>query len=172
MTQAELAKTAALSQGFISKLESGGGEVPDDMARRVADALHVPVPLLTVDETELVGAGSTSHHRRRSSRITALAARRVDALSHLTSLSVNRLMSLDGESGPKLPDVMDPVEAALRIRSVAGRGDGPIDNVVALAENLGVVVIRRDLGSVAQDGVSLVRPRQCRCVDRGSGAAG
>jgi Zn-dependent peptidase ImmA (M78 family)/transcriptional regulator with XRE-family HTH domain len=158
MTQAELAKAAALSQGFISKLEKGGGEVADDMALRIAGALHIPLPLLTVDETELVGAGSTSHHRRRSSRITALAARRVDALSHLTSLSVNRLMSLDGASSPQLPELVDPVEAALRVRSVSGLGDGPIDSVVALAERLGVVVVRRNLGSVSQDGVSLVRP--------------
>ena len=158
MTQAELANAAGLSQGFISKLERGGGEVADDMALHIADALHIPLTLLTVDETELVGAGSTSHHRRRSSRITALAARRVDALSHLTSLSVNRLMSLDGASRPPLPEVVDPVEAALYVRSVSRSGDDPIDSVVALVEKLGVVVVRRDLGSVAQDGVSLVRP--------------
>lgn len=157
LTQAQLAEAASLSQGFISKVENAQTEVDTSTTARLAETLHVPMALLTVSDGEFTGEASISYHRRRRSKVSALAARRVDALAHLTALTVHRLLADEAPlfHQPLSNPPQDPVAAAEWARAASGDGQGPIVNVTRVAEGLGVVVVRRDLGTEAQDGVSL-----------------
>jgi Zn-dependent peptidase ImmA (M78 family)/transcriptional regulator with XRE-family HTH domain len=163
-TQAELAEKADVSQSRISKVEAGQLELEDDALTAVASALEVPQELLAVREPNLGIGVSCVHHRRRKSKLTATSARRIEGLTQLVSLSTTRLVlelprPVDLDL-PGLPiDEFRPIEAAQRLRSLVGIDPGqPIADVIGLAEKLGVVVVRRDFGTDAQDGVSLRLP--------------
>lgn len=162
LTQTELAEASGISQGFVSKIENGQAEVDGTVAAALAEALKVPGALLAVGEDELAGEPTVSFHRRRRSKVSAAAARRVDALARLTAITVHRLLPqrsglvhVPADIGSGAGPATDPAAAAAWVRAAAGLGAGPVKDMIDLVEQLGVVVVRRDLGTEAQDGVSL-----------------
>ncbi|MEU4660260.1 XRE family transcriptional regulator [Micromonospora chalcea] len=162
-TQAELARTARVSQGYISKIENGQLDLEGEQLAHLAEVLEVPSELLAIREPGLGTGVSCVHHRRRRSRLTATASKRIEGLTHLISLTVTRLIEeLPGGPELKLPELpvgdYRPAEAARQVRAMGGLADEPIDDIIRFVEWLGVVVLRRDLGTDAQDGVSLNLP--------------
>lgn len=156
LTQTELARAAGVSQGFVSKIETGQAEVDGPTAARLARALGVPEALLAVSEDELTGEPTATFHRRRRSKVSAVAARRVDALARLTAITAHRLLP-DRSGLIDAPADADPAAVAAWVRAQTGVGAGPVKDTTDLAEQLGVVVVRRNLGTEAQDGVSLAQ---------------
>lgn len=161
LTQEKLAYDAGLSQGYISKVESGLLSLTEDNLTKVAQALKCPGELL-LDDTPIQGLEVTCmHHRRRHSKINASTKRRIEALTHLTRVSVEGLLR-----GIELvPDTElcrldldqyddDPAEAARALRATWRVPSGPITNVIELLEAVGVVVVVRSLFTHAQDAVS------------------
>jgi len=163
-TQAKLAQEADVSQGRISKVESGLLELEGDALAAVAAALEVPIDLLAVHEPTFAGGVSCVHHRRRKSKLTATSARRIEGLTQLVSMSTTRLLQEHPQpitlDLPEFPvESYDPAEAARRVRAQASIArNEPIPDVVQFVESLGIVVVRRDFGTDAQDGVSLRLP--------------
>ena len=96
--------------------------------------------------------------------MTAATTRRIEALTHLTSMTVTALVAELPEpvranlDGVEPSDVPPPVAAARRVRAAAGLVGGPVADVVALVESLGVAIVRRSLSTEAQDAVSLRLP--------------
>lgn len=157
-SQRELAENADVNQSTISKAENGLMELKGETLEQVAGALDCPVHLLA-QEIPLGGLDVTClHHRRRASRLTVAAKNKVEALAHLTRLSVERLLA--GSPAPiGLPRVtdlepVDPAEMAAAVRKAIGLADGPIPNLVEALERAGVVIVVRPLGATAQDAVS------------------
>ena len=163
-TQAKLAAEAGLSQGQISKVESGHAELTGDELAAVARALGVPAELLAVREQGLGAGVSCVHHRRRKSKVSATSARRIEGITQLVSLSATRLVQelpqADEVALPELPvESHHPAQAARALRAHAGMASlTPLSDVTAFAELLGVLVVRRDFGTDAQDAVSLRLP--------------
>ncbi|MGH3976891.1 MAG: ImmA/IrrE family metallo-endopeptidase, partial [Pseudonocardiaceae bacterium] len=123
--------------------------------------LKCPLELL-VDDTPMQGLEVTCmHHRRRHSKINASTKRRIEALTHLTRVSVEGLLrgidlipdadlhrlDLDTFDG-------DPATAARAIRAVWRVPSGPIPHVIDVLVALGIVVVTRSLFTNAQDAVS------------------
>lgn len=159
-SQANLADEADLSQGFISKVESGLLPLSGDSLTKVADALSCPVDVLT-DDTPFQGLEVTClHHRRRHSKIPAATKRRIEALTHLTRVSVEGLLrgiELIPEEGLRRIDPAEaggPAAVAAAMRAAWRVPSGPIPNLVQLLESVGVVVVVRDLSTAAQDAVT------------------
>lgn len=161
MTQQGLADAAGLSQGYISKVESGLLPLTGENLLKVAAALKCPVELL-VDDTPMQGLEVTCmHHRRSHSRINASTKRRIEALTHLTRISVEgllrhidlipdaelRRLDLDAFGG-------DPSAAARAVRAAWHIPSGPIPHVIDVLEAVGIVVVTRSLFTNAQDAVS------------------
>lgn len=127
----------------------------------VAEALDCPVSLLA-DDTPIQGLEVTClHHRRRHSKIGVTGKRRIEALTHLTRLSVEGLLQgveLVPEAELQRLDLDefggDPAEAARTIRAAWRVPSGPISNVIALLEAVGIIVVTRSLFTDAQDAVS------------------
>ncbi|MFI5898040.1 helix-turn-helix domain-containing protein [Actinoplanes sp. NPDC051513] len=163
-TQARLAKEAGLSQGFLSKVESGQAEIEGEALIAVASALEVPADLLALRDPHLGGGVSCVHHRRRRSRLAAGSARRIEGLTQLASLSATRLLEeVPHRLASDLPELPienhSPEQAAQLLRAQAGIKDGePVVDMIRLVESFGVVIVRRDLGTDAQDAVSLRVP--------------
>lgn len=159
LSQRELAALADLNQSTISKVENGLAELKGETLREVARALDCPVDLLTHPASPLGLDVSCLHHRRRSSRLTAVAKSKIQALAHLSRLSIEQL--IDGQ--PLVPvdlprvaelDAPDPVEMARVVREHLNLPLGPVEDLIGALEAVGVIVFERPLGSAAQDAVS------------------
>lgn len=161
LTQAALAKAAGLSQGYISKVEAGGLPLVEENLAAVALALNCPVGLL-LDDTPIQGLEVTCmHHRRRQSKINASTKKRIEALTHLTRISVEGLLqgiALIPRTRLHPLDLNqfdgDPADAARALREEWQVPSGPIHDVIKLLEAAGIVIVRRSLFTSAQDAVS------------------
>lgn len=160
-SQSKLADAVEATQGWISKIEAGLVPLVEPRLTAVAEALDCPVSLL-VDDTPIQGLEVTClHHRRRHSKIGVTGKRRIEALTHLTRLSVEGLLQgveLVPEAELQRLDLDefggDPAEAARTIRAAWRVPSGPISNVIALLEAVGIIVVTRSLFTDAQDAVS------------------
>lgn len=150
-----------MSQAFISKVEAGLLTLTGDRLDQVAQVLDCPVALL-VDDTPIQGLEVTCvHHRRRHSKISASTMRRIEALTHLSRVSVEGLLGgieLVPEARLERLDIDayggDPAVVARALRVAWRVPSGPIPNVLALLEAVGIIIVVRPLGTRAQDAVS------------------
>ncbi|MBT2533946.1 ImmA/IrrE family metallo-endopeptidase [Arthrobacter sp. ISL-48] len=160
-TQRDLSDRLEMTQGLVSKVENGLIALTGDKLEKVAAVLDCPVDLL-IDEHPVRGLEVTClHHRRKGSLMPVGVKKRVEALTHLTRVSVEgflrgidiatdehleRLPIEEFEAGAE--EVAQVLRARWRIPS------GPITNMVALLEAVGILVVIRPLGTHAQDAVS------------------
>jgi Zn-dependent peptidase ImmA (M78 family)/DNA-binding Xre family transcriptional regulator len=159
-SQKTLATESGVSQGYLSKVESGQMDLSGDRLTAVAAALDCPVELL-IDDARVRSLEITClHHRRRRSKMTVAAKKKVEAVANLTRISVEGLMAgVDIATIDRLARV-DPKECggpagvARLLRARWGLGDGPIPDMLQVLETLGVLVVVRPMGSNSQDAVS------------------
>lgn len=159
-SQHDLAREAELSQGYLSKVENGLLELSGDKLDKVAKVLGCPVALLVTDQYVHGIEVTCLHNRNRPSKLTVGAAKKIKATTHLTRLTVERLLGdLDIETQNRLERVDvseygDPAHVARALRARWCLTSGPIPNVVDVVESLGVVMVVRSLGTRTQDAVS------------------
>jgi Zn-dependent peptidase ImmA (M78 family)/transcriptional regulator with XRE-family HTH domain len=159
-TQTDLAENSGLSQAVISKIETGSLELSGERLMDLAKALDCPPGVLVKAET-LPGIEITClHHRRRASTMTVGVMKRIEAVTHLTRISVEGLLAgieLVPDAGLARMPIGDDQSAAVIARELRirwGVPAGPIKNLVALIESAGIVIVVRDLGTTGQDAVS------------------
>jgi Zn-dependent peptidase ImmA (M78 family) len=163
-TQGRLATEADLSQGFLSKVENGLLALEGEPLARVAAALEVPVELLRSSEPVRGLEVTCLHHRRRASRMTVSTVRRIESVTHLTRLTLEGLatgLELEPQLALRRMDTDaygSPTEIARLLRVAWRVPTGPVADMTGLVEALGVFVVRRDLGTGAQDAVSTWPP--------------
>ncbi|MFI6827560.1 helix-turn-helix domain-containing protein [Kribbella sp. NPDC050241] len=159
-TQKQLADAADVSQGHLSKVENGLVDLTGDRLERVAEALGCPVGLLISEPVGGLGV-TCLHHRRRQSTMNAGAVKRVEAMAHLTRLTVDRLLAgIDVVVERSLPaigfaDALQPAAAAQSLRAHWNLSGDPIPNLIELLEGAGVVIVVRAIGTSSQDAVSM-----------------
>lgn len=158
--QGELAAAAGLSQGFLSKVESGVQDLRDAKLIDVATVLDCP-PMLLINDAPIRGLEVTClHHRKRSSRINAISKKQIEATSHLVRVSVEGLLAdVDLYTDLPLPRPGEfgadgPAAIASTLREYWGVEAGPLPNLIELLERAGVLIHVRQLGTAAQDAVS------------------
>ncbi len=157
LTQSGLAKRVAelgggLTGPSVSQLEAGRTKPSARTLAFLAAALDHPVEFLAGPPGELPESGDDAFFRR----LTSTPARERRRASSLAMYAV--LFARGAESyGIDLPKpgltsfplgpgstVLDVTAAALDLREHLDIDDGPIDNVVRLAESLGVLVLRAE----------------------------
>lgn len=165
MTQSALSKESGVTQGTLSKIESGVLVCPDEVLEKFARILDYPQKFFYLD-ANLHGIGTGAHHglyRRRAS-VPVKMLKQIEAevnirRMHLTSL----LSSVDMESSRSIPRVDvseydgDASQVARATRIFWDLPSGPIDNITALLESAGVIVIEHDFGSEKIDATSIRR---------------
>jgi Zn-dependent peptidase ImmA (M78 family)/DNA-binding Xre family transcriptional regulator len=159
-SQRDLARESGVSQGYLSKVENGLLELTGDSLDRVAEVLDCPVALLCTDEYVRGIEVTCLHNRNRHSKLTVGAVKKIEAMTHLTRLTVERILAgLAIETEDRLERVEiseygDPAGVARALRARWRLASGPIPNVVGLMEALGIIVVVRPMGTRAQDAVS------------------
>ncbi|MER5539772.1 ImmA/IrrE family metallo-endopeptidase [Streptomyces mirabilis] len=157
---------AVVSQGYVSRAESGRLAVGEDRLVLYAAALGYPPELLCVDpQMSGVGVGLI-HHRKRAS-LSAPALRRIHAQLALVRLQVSGMAGAaavpDGvHRFPQvvLDDLTTAKDAARQVRREWGLPAGPVADVIGSVEEAGGWVVVRDLGSRLLDAVSQWDGRQ------------
>ncbi|MFJ7231485.1 ImmA/IrrE family metallo-endopeptidase [Streptomyces tendae] len=169
MTQADVAEAmmkasggdAAVSQGYVSRAESGRLAVSGERLELYAAALGYPPELLCLDpQVHGVGVGLV-HHRKRAS-LTVSALRRQHAHLALTRVQLQGIAACRpglGVRAAAIPTVaLDALttakDAARQVRKAWGMPPGPAADLTASLETAGVLVVARDLGSGRLDAVS------------------
>jgi Zn-dependent peptidase ImmA (M78 family)/transcriptional regulator with XRE-family HTH domain len=158
-TQADVAKRAGISQGLLSKAESGLVDLDLERLERLAEALAVPISLLTHRTEESDSLVACVFHRKRST-LPVSKAKQIRALLDLTRLQIERL--LDAETPPltlpRLAPTSDgyttPADIARMVRQELRVSHGPLADLVGAVESAGVLVVRRDLGSRRIDAIA------------------
>ncbi|MGH3913595.1 MAG: helix-turn-helix domain-containing protein [Pseudonocardiaceae bacterium] len=159
-SQHDLARETGLSQGYLSKVENSLLELTGNKLDKIAQALDCPVALLVTDEYIRGIEVTCLHNRNRHSKLTVGAVKKIEATTHLTRLTVERILAgIDIETQDRLErmdisEYGDPAGVARALRARWRLASGPIPNVVGLMEALGVIVVMRPLGTRAQDAVS------------------
>jgi len=159
-TQKDLASAAGITQGHLSKLESGLVGPGPGTLEQLASALHCPIALLEYAAPVRGVEVTCFHHRRKASTMGASTKKRIEALAQLTRISVDGL--LNGVNLANVRDLhradgsteVDPESAAADTRIALGVPSGPVENLMRAIESAGVVVVQRALGTASQDAVT------------------
>lgn len=160
-SQTDLANAAGVTQGFVSKVENGLTELTAERLTAFAAALGCPPALLTNHDARHGIEVSCMFHRRRHSKITVATAKKIEAVSHLTRITVDALLDgvdVGADTGLERMDIDefggDAANIARLLRARWRVPTGPVDNLHALLDARGVVIVVRDLDSTSQDAFS------------------
>lgn len=170
-SQSEVAHAAGLNQGHYSRIENG--LLPDgpseESVARIATALSFP-PAFFYQSEKAVGMPLSVHpfHRKKQS-VGERALKRVHAELNFRLMHLRKFLeAVDTKQVLPLPtiDVDEgggPREIARKIRLAWMVPPGPVENLTALAERAGIVVIWCEFGA-AIDGVSMMVPGMPPCI--------
>lgn len=160
MSKASPMGATAVSQGYVSRAESGRLTVCDDRLEWYAAALGYPQDLLCLDP-QAGGVGVGLIHHRKKAALSASVLRQVHAQLALTRLQLQGIMSTartpgeaSGFARVPLSTLTTPKDAARQVRKAWGLAPGPVPDVIEAVENAGGLVAVRDLGSDLLDAVS------------------
>ena len=172
MTQAQLAARLSelagpgqkISQGYVSRAESGALSVSSDRLSLFAGALGATAGLLAADaKLWSLGEGCLYHRHRASTRASTL--RKLHARINLLRLYLHRLSAVAGRPLPdftwtpmQVGGVDGPDDVARAVRARLGLGAGAVESVTAVAEAMGALVAVVPLGVREVDATSLHPP--------------
>jgi Zn-dependent peptidase ImmA (M78 family) len=154
-----LAGETAVSQGYVSRAESGRLAVSGERLELYAKALRYPSHLLCGEgEVHGIGVGLV-HHRKRAS-LGAQALRRIHAQLALSRLQTRALVAAVAVEQPhrfrhiEVDDLDTAADAARSLRKEWELPAGPVARLVEVIEEAGGFVLIRDLETRELDAVS------------------
>jgi Zn-dependent peptidase ImmA (M78 family)/transcriptional regulator with XRE-family HTH domain len=162
LSQEELARQAGLSQAQVARIEAGmKRDLDEDAGSRLVSALRFPREFFEQDE-KLLGFGSSAYFYRKRATIAAADRKRIHSVVNLMRLATKRMLP-HVEILPKRPLPAWSVDdygysaskVARALRAYWNLPDGPVQNLTALVESAGVVVISCDFGHKTVDATSL-----------------
>lgn len=160
MSQAGLAEKAQTNQALISKAENGVAELPEDVLRRVAGILEYPVELF-YEWGRVREEGSACLYHRKRKTLPATILKRLDGRMFIRNINLRRLLGDLDIEGDRIFHTLDPdefngsaAEVARALRSMWRIPPGPIQNLTALIESAGGVVLFAGFGTRKLFGMS------------------
>lgn len=164
ITQGELARAIGVSQGTISKYESGLSIPPDDDLKRIAKELGYPESFFfQSDPIRGVGSACLYHRKRQSMPVREL--RVIQARVNIVRIQMAKLIrGVDIESENIFPrlDIEEyesgPEEIATLVRKTWRLPSGPIPHMVNAIEDAGGVVFCWPFGNRKLDAISQCMP--------------
>ncbi|MFZ5895576.1 MAG: ImmA/IrrE family metallo-endopeptidase [Myxococcota bacterium] len=157
LTQRQLALALNVAQGTISKLENGQLAPEQELVERLATTLNYESSFFS--EAWRLKELSVGFFRKQQSvsgsvqrQIRAYANVRLLALKKLlrsVDIPESRIAAMEAGAGRAWFD-----KIAIQLRSAWEVRPGPIPNLTAMLENLGVLILRADFGTDKVDGLS------------------
>lgn len=157
-TQSELSKRLGITQGKLSKIESGLQGISDDVLCKLAEELDFPTKFFFVVERR--SGLPTSFYRKRKTTPKKAEAW-LCSLVNIYKIHLERLVRAVEVPDFEIPHIEvddfdgDPAMVAQETRRLLRIPPGPIANLTETLENAGIVVIRTDIRSAKVDGLSI-----------------
>lgn len=142
LSQKELAKLLGLSAGKLCRVEQDDQSFSELIIERLSDILGYP-PSFFYQEGESFVTNAIEFRRRL--KVPHKLLRKINAGIGLYRLTVERLLS--DRNSPSLPVISTseaPAEAAVRLRKIWKMAKGPVNNLTALLESKGIVIVSFD----------------------------
>lgn len=162
LTQKELAQRLTISQGQLSKVESGVLEVPDTILTKLADVLDFPEHFFA--QTEPIygpGTGEMFHRKRQSlsqkvlNKIHAeLNIRRMHIATLLRGVDIDHTFHFDDIS-----TFANPEDVARAVRASWQMPRGPVQNLTQVIEEAGGIVVACNFKTTLLDAISRWYPK-------------
>jgi len=160
LTQSALAREADVSQGNISKYESGVLKVSPEHLARIAAVLNYPAAFFSLAERRYGFGSSCTYHRKRQT-LPAYEERRLLAEMNKLRIQVARLLNgveVEATNGFHPMELEDyngsAANVAAAVRTSWNLPMGPIDNMIRAIEGAGGVVQRQPFGTRKMDAIS------------------
>jgi len=160
LTQGELAESAGVAQGTISKLELGLKDVAADALDRIANALQYPTSFFFQDEHYRGFGISVIFYRKRASTLQK-HVRRLQAQINILRIHAKiflRDVTLETPGDIQQFDITEfpgtPADIAAMVRASWKLPAGPIRNLTGMIENAGGLVFRFPFGTNDIDAIS------------------
>jgi Zn-dependent peptidase ImmA (M78 family)/transcriptional regulator with XRE-family HTH domain len=164
LTQSELAAILRVTQGKVSKHESGLLAVSGEELRQIARALDYPEDFFSQTDSVRAAGSSCLYHRKRQT-MPVRELRKIHAKINIARMQFARLLigaEIESENKFHRMDVEDfeggPDEIARILRENWGIGRGPIPHMVNAIEGAGGVVFRWPFGTRKLDAISQWHP--------------
>lgn len=156
LTQKGLAEKLKVKQAVLSKYENGSIIPPENMQQKIAAVLDYPVAFFLQDDGEI--PSGLAFHRKRSS-LRSSDRQRIEAEVRARSLDVIKLFRLRNLHSNIIPrEGRTPAEMAKAVRAHWQVISGPIDDLTALLEKNGIVVMQFDFQTDKLDGFFMPLP--------------
>jgi Zn-dependent peptidase ImmA (M78 family)/transcriptional regulator with XRE-family HTH domain len=160
LSQSGLARAVEISQGNISRYESGMLKVSDDHLRKIAEALDYPETFFFRQEKRYSFGSSCTYHRKRQS-LPATEQKTLLAKLNVLRMRIGWLLEgVDIESENKfqhfpLDEYRGDVELiAQLVRNSWKIPPGPINDLAQVVESAGGIVVRYPFGTRKLDAIS------------------
>ncbi|MBP2635782.1 MAG: uncharacterized protein H6Q72_1689 [Firmicutes bacterium] len=160
LTQSDLANMLSITQGKLSKIESGFLQVSDEDLVSISNVLKYPKHFFFQDDP-IYGPGVSELFHRKRQAISTKLLKKNHAIVQLRHMQISRLLkSVDiGSINIKPQDIDEPgaptpEEVARMTRAMWNLPNGPINNMVEVIENAGGIVIPYDLDTNKIDAMS------------------
>lgn len=159
-TQEDIAKAAGVTQGLISKVENGVVSLAPTEVTAIARFLDYPERLF-YEPGRVREVGSACLYHRKRKTLPAKILSQIDSRMYLRNINVRRLLDGLDIEGDRMFHTLDPdeyggsaVEVARALRAAWRVPEGPIQNLTALIESAGGIVIKEDFGTRKLFGMS------------------
>ncbi|MFA6715530.1 MAG: XRE family transcriptional regulator [Victivallaceae bacterium] len=161
-SQKELAKKIGMQQAILSKYEQGIQMPQESTLEDIAEKLEFPVEFFQ-QEGDHFASGLVFQRARTS--LSAKKRNKIEANVRLRVLEANRLI---GKIIWEFPDfsgkALSLEEKAKELRKLWGIPNGPINDMVELLENKGIVIIKFDFNDDKLDGFFEKRDTGIICI--------
>jgi Zn-dependent peptidase ImmA (M78 family)/transcriptional regulator with XRE-family HTH domain len=164
LTQPDLATLIGISQGALSKFESGVKPPPDEFVQSAARALDYPASFFFEPDRPY---GFPPFHYRKRKKLSAKALGKIKAEMNIRRIHIRKMLpSHPIKTNRFIPEIdrdeysaskksgLDIEDVARMIREAWMVPDGPIENMAALLEDNGGIVIPCDFGTDLIDAMS------------------
>jgi len=162
LTQEEVARASGVTQALISRIENGLDVPSDEVLLSLSRALHFPRAFFFEESR---AQGLPQYHYRKRAKLGARTLQKIEADTNIRRMHVQKL-SRSFEIGHRVSaPVIDldlteltPQQAAQQLRGYWTIPRGPIDNLTAIVESAGIVIIPLDFGTHLLDALSFRIP--------------
>ena len=160
LTQVELAARLQVSQGEVSKIESGMHVPSPAVIDKLSLVLDYPRKLFFVDDSMKGSSSSCVYYRKRQTTPVGII-RRALAVANARRIQISQLLrsggaQIDGNGFARFDIAAHggPERIAGIIRTLWKLPPGPVSNMVQAIEDAGGIVFRCDFGSSKMDALS------------------
>jgi Zn-dependent peptidase ImmA (M78 family)/transcriptional regulator with XRE-family HTH domain len=162
LTQSELASASDVTQALISRIENGLDAPSEEVLSSLSKALHFPRAFFFEEDRAL---GLPQYHYRKRAKLGARILQKIEADTNIRRIHVQKL-SRSFELGHRVnTPIIDldlaeltPQQAAQQLRGYWTIPRGPIDNLTAIVERAGIVIIPVNFGTHLMDALSFRIP--------------